>query len=586
MWDTTVRAAWSTAGFFILMGCSDDSGHGLTAPAGVSAVVIPDEIPERGADIKGAKLWSAESDSTLWLAASKLGNAFAIGVKTPGARRGIYKATRLVDQNTWLQAHEILARQPGEEVYKVDPILPLIKARINDYAAFLRIRRLPFVDYIEPALVARADVLLSSELSGCPYPGNNSPHGAYDGYGDFIPRTYSYSKVDWAWYYAPEAGAGITVGLVDTGVDRNITELGSAFTTGLSTGRWFAQTTTIGGETVTCSHGSRLAGVIAAPRNGTGAVGVAYRANLYSSWGQEYVISTNGVDQQQAIRDAVNGGAKVVSMAWATIYAQNCVDDEINYNYYDPNRNVLFVGAAGTTPAGSTQNFVMFPASKWEVLAVSAADYDGTRDNQSHYGPELDLVSYHPIGTVGAPGLTLDETGNSSAATGFVTGVAALVRARYPWMTNRQAMDRMIATAGMACRHYSVFRPIINAEAAVGGMCELYANGPLIVEFYDESPQCQTVTYSAVHSGGVGPFSYQWNWGDPGTPTNTQAIQQTFCRPATSVDDYAYVYFQFTDHGVAAPSRPAVAVYTRIVNWSAYPCEERPNATVCGPGSP
>lgn len=131
MWDTTVRAAWSTAGFFILMGCSDDSGHGLTAPAGVSAVVIPDEIPERGADIKGAKLWSAESDSTLWLAASKLGNAFAIGVKTPGARRGIYKATRLVDQNTWLQAHEILARQPGEEVYKVDPILPLIKARIN-----------------------------------------------------------------------------------------------------------------------------------------------------------------------------------------------------------------------------------------------------------------------------------------------------------------------------------------------------------------------------------------------------------------------------------------------------------------------
>lgn len=316
---TTVRTGLSIAGFSILLSCGDKPGRELTAPDGVSAVLTSDDVPERGADIKGAKLWSAESDSALWVAASKLGSAFAIGVKTPGARRGIYKATRLVDQHTWLQAREILVRQPGVEIYKVDTILPVIKATINDYSAFLRIRRFPFVDYIEPALVARTDILLSSELSGCPYPGNNSPHGAYDNYGDFIPRTYSYSRVDWAWYYAPEAGAGITVGLVDTGVDRNITELGSSFTTGLSTGRWFTQTTTIGGETVTCSHGSRLAGVIAAPRNGIGAVGVAYRANLYSSWGQEYVISTNGVDQQQAIRDAVNGGAKVVSMAWATL---------------------------------------------------------------------------------------------------------------------------------------------------------------------------------------------------------------------------------------------------------------------------
>lgn len=99
MSDTTVRTALSMAVLSILLGCSDDHGHLLTAPAGASAVANPDEIPERGADIKGAKLWSAESDSALWMAASKLGNAFAIGVKTPGVRRGVYKATRLVDQS-------------------------------------------------------------------------------------------------------------------------------------------------------------------------------------------------------------------------------------------------------------------------------------------------------------------------------------------------------------------------------------------------------------------------------------------------------------------------------------------------------
>jgi serine protease len=579
----STRPIWrvfSPLAFVALSSCSDQANTPLTAPGSVSAAVgVLADIPERGADIKGAKQWADEPDSVLWAAANKVGNAFAIGVKTPGTRRGIYRATRIVDQSVWLQAPEILGRQAGVEIYKVDDILPLIKAKITDYSTFVRVRRLPIVDYIEPALIAYSELRLSS-TSGCDYPGHHNPPGANESYGDFIPSTYSYSKVNWAWYYAPEAGAGVTIGLVDTGVDQNVSELGSSFSSGLSTGRWFTQTSTIGGGSVTCSHGTRMAGVMAAPRNGVGAVGVAYRANLYSSWGQNSVASDNGIDQQQAIRDAVNGGASVVSMAWRTGYASYAVDDEINYNYY--NRDVLFVGAAGTTWADLSQNNVLFPASKWEVLAVSAADYDGTRDNQSHYGPELDLVSYHPIATVGAPGWAVDEIANSSSATAFVTGVAALVRARYPWMTNRQAMDRMVATAGLACRHYSVFGPIVNAEAAVGGMCELFVNGPPLVEFYDESPQCQTVTYSAVHTGGVGPFSYQWNWGDYGTPTNTQSIQQTFCRPATSVDDNAYVYFDLTDQGVAAPTR-RVGMSTRIVNWSAYPCEERPNAVQCPP---
>lgn len=568
---------------FTLWSCSDRTDVFMTGPTSNAGVISLADVPERGADITGAKLWSDEPDSVLWEAASKVGNAFAIGVKSPGARRGIYKATRLVDQNVWAQAPEILGRKSGVEIYKVDDILPLIKARITDYSTFVLIRRLPFVDYIEPALIAHSDLRLSD--SGCDYPNNANPLGAYDSYGDFIPRSYSKSNVDWAWYYAPEAGAGVTIGLVDTGVDRAVPELGSAFLTGASSGRWFTETSTIGGGASTCSHGTRMAGVTSAPRNGVGPVGVAYKANLYSSWGQEVVLSTNGVDQQQAIRDAANGGASVIAMAWTTIYGSECVNDEINYNYYY--RNVLFVGSAGTTPAGFSQNYVMFPASKWEVLAVSAADYDGYRDNQSHYGPQLDLVSYHPIATVGAPGRNLDELANSSSAAAFVTGVAAVVRARYPWMSNRQVMDRMIATAGAVCRHYSAFGPIVNAEAAVGGICELYANGPLLVEFNDGDPQCKTATYSAVRSGGVGPFSYQWNWGDPGTPSNTQSMQQTFCRPATTVDDYAWVYFHLTDHGVGAPPRQSAAVYTRIVNWSAYPCEERPYPELCmGPPRP
>ena len=217
----------------------------------------------------------------MWEAAGKVGNLFAIGVKTPGTRRGIYRAQRLVDENTWLQARQILGSRSGVEVYRVDDILPLIKVKITTYSTFAAVRRLAFVDYIEPALIAATQLHLASE-SGCDWPGHGSPLGVFDSYGDFIPKTYADSRVNWAWYYAPQAGAGITIGLVDTGVDRNIYQLGTAFTYGQSGGRWFSQTSSIGGTTVTCSHGSRMAGVTSGPRDGYGAVGVAYKANLYS----------------------------------------------------------------------------------------------------------------------------------------------------------------------------------------------------------------------------------------------------------------------------------------------------------------
>ena len=54
----------------------------------------------------------------------------------------------------------------------------------------------------------------------------------------------------------------------------------------------------------------------------------------------------------------------------------------------------------------------------------------------------------------------------------------------------------------------------------------------------------------------------------------------TFQRPASSTDDHAYVYLYIKDHGSTAEPY-VISMVTRIVNWSAYPCEQRPDATIC-----
>ena len=70
-------------------------------------------------------------------------------------------------------------------------------------------------------------------------------------------------------YYGSDGGAGITVAVIDDGVDFSHFDLN---------GRQWAYTDALNPE----RHGTPVAGVIAARRNGTGMHGVAWNANLVS----------------------------------------------------------------------------------------------------------------------------------------------------------------------------------------------------------------------------------------------------------------------------------------------------------------
>lgn len=507
--------------------------HRPAAPRVAAAITASEEIPARGTETRLFH-WGLASDSVLWADVSSLDTVVTVGIKRPGTARGAWQGRFLLSDVELAESRRSLLSNAAVRFVASDAHIPAVRVKIRDLETLARIRRMPFVDYVEPALVR---VLLASP-SGC----GASDHGgmsyqtiaASTGGLDTLPHNFVDMGITRAWDYS--VGAGVNIGLTDTGVwDEADSEFGAMFfASGMSTGRTFGQTSTMDSDYVSCSHGSRVAGLLAAPRNGRQIVGVAYASSLYSAQQHDdvwFATEWDIEDAQQAIHDvAYYGGARVIVMAWAASSYHHSVADELRawYNVHDR----MFVGAAGTCtiePGCPSTNDVMFPADMEEVLAVSAANEDGSRPNSAFYGNQVDMIAYTNQETTGLRRLTLQQLGGTSGATPIVGGVAALVRARYPYMTNIQVMRRLMDTSGRRCGGNLVWRDmLVNAEAAVGGICFVDSNwhGPNEIVFSTGWPDQVQETYTVVATGGNGPLTYQWSTNPSTGPSATYTFSK------------------------------------------------------------
>ncbi|MGV3708126.1 MAG: S8 family peptidase [Gemmatimonas sp.] len=380
--------------------------------------------------------------------------------------------------------------------------------KISSREALAKIRSLQFVDYVEPVAIE-----VRSFSPGCTWPGVSEPFQYNSTYSTYVPQAFISSKIDQAW--AGNSGQGVTIGLTDTGILPSHYHLMGMFDTGSSTGRTLTQSNEMPGTPTYCSHGSRMASVMAGPLNSYGTPGVAWKASLYSAIGADDVL---GVGYNfDALRAVDVAGAKVVSMAWGSDIHSAAIADEIDRQYTQ--RDVLLIAAAGTTNINLPNNYVVFPGYLSTVLTVSAANLDGNRNGASHFGPQLDIVAYGPIGIpYHAFGYSPMEIGNSSGATAVVTGVAAMVRARYPTYTNAQVFNKLVSTAGAACGINSNFGPIVNALAAIGSFCGPTSVVATRVEFDSATAPPRMVTVTALTNTTGNNLTYQWSHG-PTTPT-------------------------------------------------------------------
>ena len=244
-------------------------------------------------------------------------------------------------------------------------------------------------------------------------------------------------------------GAGVTVALLDSGVQANLPDIRAAVVPGGDTTG--AGTNGMTDDNGPQGHGTGLASLIAGQGVDGGVLGIAPAAKILPVVvGGRSDVDAGGTPASIAagIRYAVQHGAQVINMSLGDTdapSASSCDPAEQDAVAYALQHNVILVAAAGNE--FNSGNPPEQPASCAGVLAVGAV------------APSLKLwpdSEQQPYVAVTAPGsdiTTLAQDGGNyfvngtSCSAAFVSGEAALVRSRYPSMPWYQVVQRILNTA-------------------------------------------------------------------------------------------------------------------------------------------
>lgn len=477
----------------------------------------PDAALVQGQGGQSLTIWAALGDDSLWKHVEASRGVVDVGLRRPGQANGLRRGRVMVSAAQRAAGRAVIAAVRGVEVVAEDTLLPILKLRVRDVGALGQLRKLPHVEYVEPGTftgVSGRRGLAWNDLDwGCSTNGYAGPPiNNYLPPGDVVPWNYSLMRIDSAWAFGA-TGRGITVGLVDTGVDDGQVELNERFSTSWSAGRTFTKEATKPRKGVknswddTCGHGTRMASVVASPRNGYGMLGVAWGANLYAVRVDDDVVLTEVEATRLGIRRAAEQ-SQVVAMAFGTWAYYTSIAQEIDYWYFNSDR-VMFA-AAGTYPCWDPVKVVSFPGTLSTVLTVAALDEMGGIACNSGRGYEVDFAAYtnQPAEGLGHLGPGLVGLAGSSGATAVIAGMSALYLESNPLATRSQVMTALIAAASPAGYRSPVTGfGAPNGLCLVGQMCAAWIEGPTLIQ------SSGTYSWSARQMGSKGTVTYTWDTG-------------------------------------------------------------------------
>ncbi|NUT45184.1 MAG: type VII secretion-associated serine protease mycosin [Thermoactinospora sp.] len=233
-------------------------------------------------------------------------------------------------------------------------------------------------------------------------------------------------------------GEGVTVAVVDSGVDATHPQL-----TGVVT----RQVDLTGTDNRDCvGHGTAVAGIIAGrdlTSRGVPVMGVAPGARILAV--KQTEGQTGDVSRlARGIRRAADLGADVINVS---VQAHDAPELKAAVTYAQA-KDVVIVAAAGNVKQDDGAVTPAYPAEYPGVVAVGSASPDGRKSEFSNGATRVSV-------TAPGAGVTSAWTGGgyrtgldgTSFAAPFVSGVAALIRARHPDLDHWQVKRRLEATA-------------------------------------------------------------------------------------------------------------------------------------------
>lgn len=242
-------------------------------------------------------------------------------------------------------------------------------------------------------------------------------------------------------------GAGVTIAIIDTGVDGNHEDLLGAVVGGTDVSGMGSPNgqTPVGSSS---EHGTMVASLAAGRGHdgGDGIIGSAPEASVLSV-SMSFRNAAIPADEQiaQAVIWAVDNGADVISLSLTRNTREWPVSWDKAFGYAEDN-DVVVVAAAGNRSAGT--EVVGAPATMPGVLTVGGVDRSGVASAQaSSQGITIGVMapSENLVGAL--PGEGYAVWAGTSGATPIVSGIVALVRAAHPGLDAANVIHRILATA-------------------------------------------------------------------------------------------------------------------------------------------
>jgi type VII secretion-associated serine protease mycosin len=224
-------------------------------------------------------------------------------------------------------------------------------------------------------------------------------------------------------------GAGVTVAVVDSGVDATHPQLAGA----VLHGEDLLDGGSAGGQRDCVGHGTAVASIIAAsPATGVGFAGLAPKARILPFRVSERELvdgkptgragTVDGL--ARAIRDATDSHAQVINLSLASPTDEPQVRAAVAYARA---HDVVLVAAVGNEHKDGAVDEPSYPAAYPGVLGVGAIDENGVRVSQSQVGRYVSLVAPGAGVVAAARGQGLARYDGTSFAAPFVSATAALI---------------------------------------------------------------------------------------------------------------------------------------------------------------